>query len=157
MSGGWNPTVQLARGMGVGVVYDEAKASFVHDGTGPPWLHVVGAAAGDVPAFPIWVIDDGDDAEKYVEPQRDQTVADVARAVGGGLTSAEHVKRATYIGTTIDQGRTSGVLTAEVVNRLLGGPPARRARRTRARRTRRSPSRRSPGSTAGRPCSTRSA
>ena len=96
----------------------------MHDGTGPPWLHVVGAAAGDVPAaFPIWVIDDGDDAEKYVEPQRDQTVADVARAVGGGLTSAEHVKRATYIGTTIDQGRTSGVLTAEVVNRLLGWAP----------------------------------
>ena len=124
VSGGWNPTVQLARGMGVGVAYDEAKACFVHDGTGPPWLHVVGAAAGDVPAaFPIWVIDDGDDAEKYVEPQRDQTVADVARAVSGGLTSAEHVKRATYIGTTIDQGRTSGVLTAEVVNRLLGWAP----------------------------------
>ena len=30
------------------------------------------------------------------------------------------MKRATYIGTTIDQGRTSGVLTAEIVNRLLG-------------------------------------
>ena len=118
VSGGWNPTVQLARGMGIGLTYDEAKACFVHDGTGPSWLHVVGAAAGDVPAaFPIWVIDDGDDAEKYVEPQRDQTVADVAVAVAGGLTSAEHVKRATYIGTTIDQGRTSGVLTAEVVNR----------------------------------------
>ena len=91
---------------------------------GPSWLHVVGAAAGDVPAaYPIWVIDDGDDAEKYVEPQRDQTVADVAKAVAGGLTSAEHVKRATYIGTTIDQGRTSGVLTAEVVNQLLGWAP----------------------------------
>ena len=42
VSGGWNPTVQLARGMGVGLAYDEAKACFVHDGTGPPWLHVVG-------------------------------------------------------------------------------------------------------------------
>ena len=124
VSGGWNPTVQLARGMGIGLTYDDAKSCFVHDGTGPSWLHVVGAAAGDVPAaFPIWVIDDGDDAEKYVEPQRDQTVADVAVAVAGGLTSAEHVKRATYIGTTIDQGRTSGVLTAEVVNRLLGWAP----------------------------------
>ncbi len=124
VSGGWNPTVQLARGMGIGLTYDDAKACFVHDGTGPSWLHVVGAAAGDVPAaYPIWVIDDGDDAEKYVEPQRDQTVADVATAVSGGLTSAEHVKRATYIGTTIDQGRTSGVLTAEVVNQLLGWAP----------------------------------
>ncbi|MEP6757660.1 MAG: 2Fe-2S iron-sulfur cluster-binding protein [Actinomycetota bacterium] len=124
VSGGWNPAVQLARGIGVGLAYDEAKACFVHDGTGPSWLQVVGAAAGDVPAaYPIWVIDDGDDARKYVEPQRDQTVADVAYAVAGGLTSAEHVKRATYIGTTIDQGRTSGVLTAEVVNRLLGWAP----------------------------------
>jgi sarcosine oxidase subunit alpha len=124
VSGGWNPAIQLARGLGIGLRYDEAKQCFVHDGTGPPWLRIVGAAAGDVPAaFPIWVVDQGDDDEKFVEPQRDQTIADVARAVAGGLTSAEHVKRATYIGTTIDQGRTSGVLTAEVVNRLLGWAP----------------------------------
>ena len=39
---------------------------------------------GRVPAsFPIWVVDAGDDREKYVELQRDQTVADVAEAVGG--------------------------------------------------------------------------
>jgi sarcosine oxidase, subunit alpha len=124
VSGGWNPAVQLARGLGIGLRYDEQKSCFVHDGSGPDWLTVVGAAAGDVPAsFPIWVVDDGDDREKYVELQRDQTVADVAEAVAGGLTNAEHVKRATYIGTTIDQGRTSGVLTAEIVNRLLGSSP----------------------------------
>ena len=124
VSGGWNPAVQLARGLGIGLRYDEEKTCFVHDGSGPDWLTVVGAAAGDVPAsFPIWVVDAGDDREKYVELQRDQTVADVAEAVGAGLTNAEHVKRATYIGTTIDQGRTSGVLTAEIVNRLLGWAP----------------------------------
>jgi sarcosine oxidase subunit alpha len=124
VSGGWNPTNQLARHLGIGLVYDDATQCFVHDGTGPGWLQVVGRAAGNVPAaFPMWVVDDGDDAEKYVEPQRDQTVADVARAVEAGLSSAEHVKRATYIGTTIDQGRTSGALTAEVVNRLLGWSP----------------------------------
>ena len=124
VSGGWNPVVQLARGIGVGLAYDDDKACFVHDGTGPAWLEIVGGAAGDVPAsFPLWVVDEGDDAEKYVEPLRDQTVADVARAVEGGLTSSEHVKRATYIGTTIDQGRTSGVLTAEIVNKLLDWAP----------------------------------
>jgi sarcosine oxidase subunit alpha len=124
VSGGWNPAIQLARGLGIGLRYDEAKACFVHDGSGPEWLTVIGRAAGDVPAsFPLWVVDDGDDREKYVELQRDQTVADVAEAVAGGLTNAEHVKRATYIGTTIDQGRTSGVLTAEIVNRLLGWAP----------------------------------
>jgi sarcosine oxidase subunit alpha len=50
-------------------------------------------------------------------------VADVAKAVARGLRSVEHVKRATYIGTTIDQGRTSGVLTAGITNRLLGWQP----------------------------------
>jgi sarcosine oxidase subunit alpha len=124
VSGGWNPAVQLARGLGIGLRYDEEKTCFVHDGTGPDWLTVIGRAAGNVPSsFPIWVVDSGDDREKYVELQRDQTVADVADAVAGGLTNAEHVKRATYIGTTIDQGRTSGVLTAEIVNRLLGWAP----------------------------------
>jgi sarcosine oxidase, subunit alpha len=124
VSGGWNPAVQLARGLGVGLRYDEEKTCFVHDGSGPEWLNVVGRAAGDVPAsFPLWVVDDGDDDQKYVELQRDQTIADVADAVAGGLTNAEHVKRATYIGTTIDQGRTSGVLTAEIVNRLHGWAP----------------------------------
>ncbi len=124
VSGGWNPTLQLARAIGLGLVYDEAKACFVPDGQGPPWLHVAGAAAGDVPtSHPLWVVPEGDDGEKYVEMQRDQTVADVAAAVGKGLSSAEHVKRATYIGTTIDQGRTSGVLTAELTNALVGWGP----------------------------------
>jgi sarcosine oxidase subunit alpha len=124
VSGGWNPAIELARALGVGLRYDEEKTCFVHDGSGPEWLTVVGRAAGNVPAsFPLWVVDDGEDGEKYVELQRDQTVADVADAVAGGLTNAEHVKRATYIGTTIDQGRTSGVLTAEIVNRLLGWSP----------------------------------
>ncbi len=35
VSGGWNPTVQLARGIGIGLAYDDDKACFVHDGTGP--------------------------------------------------------------------------------------------------------------------------
>ncbi len=124
VSGGWNPAIQLARGLGIGLTYDERRQAFVHDGTGPDWLTVVGRAAGEVAAaYPIWVVDAGADAEKYVELQRDQTVADVSRAVAGGLTNVEHVKRATYIGTTVDQGRTSGVLTAEIVNRLLGWAP----------------------------------
>ena len=37
--------------------------------------------------------------------------------------STEHVKRATYIGTAIDQGRTSGVLTAAIVNQAWGDGP----------------------------------
>jgi sarcosine oxidase subunit alpha len=68
-------------------------------------------------------VEDGDDAEKLVDLQRDQTVADVRAAVDAGLRSVEHVKRATYIGTAVDQGRTSGILTAEIVNAMLGEEP----------------------------------
>jgi sarcosine oxidase subunit alpha len=55
-----------------------------------------------------------------VDHQRDSTIADVMEAIDAGFRSAEHVKRYTYIGTAVDQGRTSGVVTAEVVNQLLG-------------------------------------
>jgi sarcosine oxidase subunit alpha len=124
VSGGWSPNLTLWRSIGGGLRYDEARACFVPDGSGPSWLSVVGAAAGEVPeCAPLWFVEEGDDAEKVVDLQRDQTVADVRAAVDAGLRSVEHVKRATYIGTAVDQGRTSGVLAAEIVNAMLGEGP----------------------------------
>ncbi|HYG72543.1 MAG TPA: 2Fe-2S iron-sulfur cluster-binding protein, partial [Actinomycetota bacterium] len=124
LSGGWNPNLTLWRAIGGGLTYDEARATFVPTGHGPRWLGVVGAAAGELPeSTPFWWVQDGDDASKFVDLQRDQTVADVRSAVDSGLRSVEHVKRATYIGTAIDQGRTSGVVAAEIVNALLGESP----------------------------------
>ncbi|MGH2635483.1 MAG: glycine cleavage T C-terminal barrel domain-containing protein [Actinomycetota bacterium] len=121
VSGGWNPNLNLWRAIGGGLAYDEARVCFVPERGGPTWLSVVGTATGELPgAASCWSVEEGDDTRKYVDLQRDQTVADVAAAVGAGLRSVEHVKRATYIGTAVDQGRTSGVLTAEIVNSLLG-------------------------------------
>jgi sarcosine oxidase subunit alpha len=122
VSGGWNPAVQLARTIGVGLRYDGATSTFVPDGTGPDWLQIVGTATGDgLPASqPFWSSPADDLSAHFVDLQRDQTVQDVLDAVGRGLRSVEHVKRATYIGTAIDQGRTSGTLTAEIVNQALG-------------------------------------
>ncbi len=122
VSGGWNPAAQLSRAIGGGLRYDEALATYVPDGTGPDWLEVVGTAAGVglPPSAPYWYTPADDLSTHFVDLQRDQTVQDVLDAVGGGLRSVEHVKRATYIGTAIDQGRTSGVLTAEIVNAALG-------------------------------------
>jgi sarcosine oxidase subunit alpha len=120
VSGGWNPNLTLWRAIGGDLTYDPSRSCFI-PGAGPAWLSVAGAAAGEVPeSEPLWFVEEGDDAEKLVDLQRDQTVADVAAALGRGLRSVEHVKRATYIGTAIDQGRTSGVLAAEIVNHLLG-------------------------------------
>jgi sarcosine oxidase, subunit alpha len=122
VSGGWNPAAQLSRAIGGGLRYDETLATYVPDGTGPDWLQVVGTAAGDglQPNAPYWYAPAEDLSTHFVDLQRDQTVQDVLDAVGGGLRSVEHVKRATFIGTAIDQGRTSGVLTAEIVNAALG-------------------------------------
>ena len=123
VSGGWNPVTQLHRAVGGGLRYAAERSCFVPDG-GPPWLEVVGAAAGEVPAAePCWSVPAEDLSEHFVDLQRDQTVADVAAALGTGLRSVEHVKRATYIGTAVDQGRASGALAAEVVNQLLGADP----------------------------------
>ena len=57
---------------------------------------------------------------RFVDLQRDATVADVLRATGAGLRSVEHVKRYTTIGTAHDQGRTSGVIAAGIVADALG-------------------------------------
>jgi sarcosine oxidase subunit alpha len=125
VSGGWNPNLSLWRSIGGGLRYDERLASFRPDGDAPPWLDVVGSADGDgLPrSEAYWLEPAGDYSEHFVDLQRDQTVADIEEALHAGLVSVEHVKRATYIGTAIDQGRTSGVLAAAIVNQLLGADP----------------------------------
>jgi sarcosine oxidase, subunit alpha len=124
VSGGWNPAAQLWRGIGGGLRWDADRACFVPDDAGHRWLSIVGAAAGDVPASaPYWYAPSDDLTEHFVEMQRDSTVADVLEAVGHELRSTEHVKRATFIGTAIDQGRTSGALTAAIVNEAWGAGP----------------------------------
>ncbi len=61
---------------------------------------------------------------EFVDLQRDATVADIAQAVGAGLTSIEHIKRYTTIGTAHDQGKTSGVIATGITAELLGVPVA---------------------------------
>src|SRR4051794_2549716 len=80
-----------------------------------------------VPTAPLvlWRVPDtsgADGATQFVDLQRDATVADLARAVGAGLRSIEHIKRYTTIGTAHDQGKTSGVLTSGITAELLGVP-----------------------------------
>lgn len=125
VSGGWNPNLTLWRSAGGGLRYDERLSSFRPAGGAPPWLEVVGSADGvELAASEAFRLEPfGDYSDHFVDLQRDQTVADIAEALDAGLVSVEHVKRATYIGTAIDQGRTSGVLTAAIVNQLLGAGP----------------------------------
>jgi sarcosine oxidase subunit alpha len=125
VAGGWNPAVQLWRGIGGGLRYDDGLACFLPGGTGPAWLEIVGAAAGEgLPSVtPYWYTPADDLGRHFVDLQRDSTVADVLAAVDMQLRSTEHVKRATYIGTAIDQGRTSGVLTTAIVSHALGAGP----------------------------------
>jgi sarcosine oxidase subunit alpha len=124
VSGGWNPDLHLWRSIGGTVRYDATRACFVPD-QGPGWLTVTVQAtgAGLPETAPYFAVPTGDRSEQFVDLQRDQTVADIEAAVEAGLRNVEHVKRATYIGTAVDQGRTSGVLTAEIVNTLLGAGP----------------------------------
>ncbi|HSK51742.1 MAG TPA: 2Fe-2S iron-sulfur cluster-binding protein [Clostridia bacterium] len=123
VSGGWNPNVALwtqARGR---TRFDGQLQAFVPDGAVPS-VEIVGAAAGEglPPSSSPW-LPGGDEETAFVDLERDATVADVRRALDAGLTSIEHVKRYTTIGTGSDQGKTGGVLAGLVAAALLGREP----------------------------------
>jgi sarcosine oxidase, subunit alpha len=77
------------------------------------------------PTLVLWRVPDADGGTRstqFVDLQRDATVADIARAVGAGMRSVEHIKRYTTIGTAHDQGKTSGVIASGIAAELLGRP-----------------------------------
>jgi len=145
VSGGWNPTAHLFSHVRGALAYDPALGAF-RPGEDLDGVSVVGAAngtldlagclregagdeqpptAGDeperTPGAIVWRVE-GPRDRQFVDVQRDATVADIARAVGAGMRSAEHVKRYTTIGTAHDQGKTSGVLASAITAELLGAP-----------------------------------
>lgn len=95
-------------------------------------IRALGAVAPELRAIPhvgertpaatevFWRVAESDATTAFVDLQRDATVADVDRAIGAGMTSVEHVKRYTTIGTAHDQGKTSGIVTSGLVAELLG-------------------------------------
>ena len=88
-------------------------------------LPVAANAAECTPTLVMWRVPAaGADtrSSEFVDLQRDATVADIARAIGAGLRSIEHIKRYTTIGTAHDQGKTSGVITSGIAAELLGRP-----------------------------------
>ena len=75
------------------------------------------------PTMVLWSVpepDPGAPCTRFVDLQRDATVADILRATGAGLRSVEHVKRYTTIGTAHDQGKTSGVIASGIIADALG-------------------------------------
>jgi sarcosine oxidase subunit alpha len=78
------------------------------------------------PSATLWMVPspDGEAAESrmFVDLERDATVADLRRATGAGLTSIEHIKRYTTVGTASDQGKTSWVSASAIAASLLGVP-----------------------------------
>ena len=124
VSGGWNPNLALWSQAGGRLRFDDRIAAYVPDGELRN-VEVVGTATGDAlpeSAAPTWD-GIGDEDATFVDLERDATVADLRRALGAGLTSIEHVKRYTTIGTGSDQGKTGGVLASAVAASLLGQEP----------------------------------
>ena len=116
VSGGWTPIVDLATHIGIKPKWSEKHAAFLVKHS-TDRLRTVGMLAGDFggdddPALffgPSLHIEQAQSA--YIDLQRDTTLYDLRRAVGAGLSSIEHIKRYTSIGTAHDQGKTSGMLT----------------------------------------------
>ncbi|MDQ1732679.1 MAG: sarcosine oxidase, subunit alpha [Pseudonocardiales bacterium] len=89
----------------------------------PPALPSLDAEPETTPGLVLWAVPDkGDESgpcRRFVDFQRDSTVADILRATGAGLTSVEHVKRYTTIGTAHDQGKTSGMIASGIMAEAL--------------------------------------
>ncbi len=102
----------------------EAVAPLAFEPADDP-LPVVEDQGGSAAPLVLWRVPDPSGAggrTQFVDVQRDATVADIARAVGAGLRSVEHIKRYTTIGTAHDQGKTSGVIASGITAELLGVP-----------------------------------
>jgi sarcosine oxidase subunit alpha len=123
VSGGWSPRVHLwsqARGR---LRWDDRIGAPVPDGE-LRGIECAGRLTGKgLPDAPPFALPDGDEDAMFVDLERDATVADLRRALGAGLTSVEHVKRYTTIGTGSDQGKTANVNAIRVVAELLGVHP----------------------------------
>ncbi|MBS1599388.1 MAG: (2Fe-2S)-binding protein [Bacteroidetes bacterium] len=126
VSGGWTPIVDLATHIGIKPTWSEKHAAFlVNQNTEK--LRTVGMLAGDFGGDDDPTIFFGPELDSeqarhaYIDLQRDTTLHDLRRAVGAGLSSIEHIKRYTTIGTAHDQGKTSGMLTIGALCQLHGG------------------------------------
>jgi sarcosine oxidase, subunit alpha len=126
VSGGWTPIVDLATHIGIKPIWSEQHAAFiVNQSTGR--FQTAGMLAGefggdDQPlTFFGPVLDNEQARHAYIDLQRDATLKDLRRGVGAGLTSIEHIKRYTTIGTAHDQGKTSGMLTIGAICQLNVG------------------------------------
>ncbi|MBX3238903.1 MAG: (2Fe-2S)-binding protein [Chitinophagaceae bacterium] len=116
VSGGWTPVADLATHIGIKPTWSAAHAAFLVNHATEKLL-TTGMLAGDFggdddPAMFFGPSLDTEQARSaFIDLQRDSTLYDLQRAVGAGLSSIEHIKRYTTIGTAHDQGKTSGMLT----------------------------------------------
>ena len=129
VSGGWTPTVHLATFVGIKPKWAKEKAAFILKDL-PKGLSAVGSVAGDFgqfenpPAVFFGILPNDELAKvSFIDLQRDATVRDLKRATGAGLTSIEHIKRYTTIGTAHDQGKTSGTTTIGLLSQLINKEP----------------------------------
>jgi sarcosine oxidase subunit alpha len=125
VSGGWTPIVDLATHIGIKPMWSEEHAAFVVKHL-TAQLRTTGMLAGDFGGdddpFVFFgpALDPEQSHHAYIDLQRDATLHDLHRAVGAGLSSIEHIKRYTTIGTSHDQGKTSGMLTIGALCQLNG-------------------------------------
>jgi sarcosine oxidase, subunit alpha len=101
---------------------DAAEKSGFGEREPPPAPQAESIASGRL--HPLWSVPaPNKGAKRFVDPQNDVTVSDIALAVREGYESVEHLKRYTTLGMGTDQGKTSSIvglaLLAEALNRPI--------------------------------------
>ncbi len=128
LSGGWTPTVHLATFLNLKPIWDDKIQGFKMPKL-PKGLSSTGWANGEFEkvenktAAYFGELNLNQDEISFVDIQRDATLRDLKRAVGAGLSSIEHIKRYTTIGTAHDQGKTSGTTTMGLLSELINKKP----------------------------------
>ncbi len=128
MSGGWTPIVHLATFLGIKPTWVPALAAFVVE-RNDVLTSTTGMLAGDFGGDDDAAVFFGPELTTeqalvaFVDFQRDATLRDFNRAIGAGMRSIEHVKRYTSIGTSHDQGKTSGTTTMGLIGQAIGKAP----------------------------------
>lgn len=123
ISGGWNPTLHLYAQAAGRLQYDERTGALA-----PLKEHPVATVAGSSltrqSTHGSRVSPVGPTVRQWVDLRHDVTVADLELAQRENYSSIEHGKRYTTTGMAADQGKTSNLVTLEVMAGLRGVKPA---------------------------------
>jgi len=124
VSGGWSPALHLFAQAGGHLKFSDDSRTFVPAAPHPS-IAFADATRQQLPenlgerVSPV-----GNTARQWVDLKHDVTVSDIELSVRENFTAAEHIKRYTTLGMSVDQGKLGQAPGTEVIARARGIRPS---------------------------------